>query len=570
MARHKLKALVLVFTTSLWAVSMLVSASPALANNIRKLVSDVEVLKDGSLAVSETIQVDGTKRAALMRIISAHCPDRAKAHVSAIKVLSVTDETGRKLPISTHFDGHEQTIRLDDKDIIKKSHTYHLKYVVRKAINFLDDHPELMFDATGTEIPVRVDLAQLRIKLPSHVEPKSVEGKYYIGTANEGTPNKLPIVGDQFVIEKQGLLPGEGLIAELDFPKDALRPPSFIDHAKWIFDDWYLAIVLPVAAFLIVWLHKQILHWQWRKDAQETLWDTPKLTPAELGTLLDERADMPDITATLVDLAQRGYVTMRRIPNMGMFRLSEYDVEFIRNPDPVNVRPLREHEDILLKAIFVDTQKQYLGNLQGYMRDVIPKLRKSIMTGLVKERYFVRNPQTERSIFYSIGALLTAGGVAIEYFNLFEGQSRMACLAMILTAAVLVMAVHFIPRRTEKAVHALAISIGLRDLMNNPDKHGIDERVAQEPWVFFRLLPYSIVLQSAEKWADAFKDKIYEAPFFYQVFRGSEVQEGFSSVDFMQDLWVSLGAIQATFNAPPPREYSSFTAGPYGKYQKHL
>lgn len=568
MARHRLKALFLVS-----AISMLVGlllAEPALANNIRKLVSDVEVLKDGSVAVNETIQVDGTQRAALMRILSAHCPDRAKAHVSAIKIIHVTDESGHKLPISTHFDGHEQTIRLDDKDIIKKSHTYHLKYVVRKAINFLDDHPELMFDATGTEIPVKVDLAQLRIKLPPHVELKSVEGKYYIGTACEGTPIPLPVVGDQFVIERKGLLPGEGLIAELDFPKGTMNPPSILDHAKWIFDDWYLAIVLPVLAFLILWIHKQVLHWQWRKHAEETLWDTPKLTPAELGTLLDERADMPDITATLVDLAQRGYVTMRRIPNMGMFRLSEHDVEFVRNPDPVNVKPLKEHEDILLKAIFVDTQKQYLGNLQGYMRDIVPRLKKSIMSGLVKEGYFVRNPETERQIFYSIGALLTAGGIAIEYFNLLEGESKMACLGMILTAAVLVMAVHFIPRRTEKAVHALALAIGLRERMSNPEKHEIDGKIAQEPWVFFRLLPYSIVLHSAEKWADAFKDKIYEAPFFYQVFRGSEVQEGFSSVEFMQDLWVSLGAIQATFNAPPPREYSTFTAGPFNKYQKHL
>ncbi len=563
MIRYHFKAYLPVF-------AMVLLASPALANDIHKLVSDVEVKKDGSLLVNETIQMDATKKAALIRIISAHCPDKAKAHESSIKVLGVTDENGNKLPVRTHFDGHEETIRLDDKDIIKKSHTYNLKYVVRKAVNFLDDHPELMFDATGTEIPVRIDLAQLRIKLPAHVDPKTVEGKYYIGSTVDGTPQKLSVVGDQFVVEKVGLSPGEGLIAELDFPKGSMSPPSMLDQVKWLFDDWYLAIVLPTAAFLILWLHRQILQWKWRKYAEETLWDTPKLTPAELGTLLDERVDMPDITASLVDLAQRGYIQMRRIPNMGMFRLSEHDVEFIRNPDPVNVKPLREHENLLLKAMFVDTQKQYLGNLQGCMRDIVPILKKAVMSGLVRDGYFLRNPETDRAIFYTLAGLIGAAAFVVEYFNLLEAQSKMVGLGMILTAAVLVMAVQFIPRRTEKAVHALALAVGLRDRMSNPDKHGIDEKFAQEPTVFYRLLPYSIILQAAEPWAEAFKDKLYEAPFFYQVFRGSEVEETFSSVEFMQDLWVSLGAIQATFNAPPPREYSSFTAGPFGKYQKHI
>ena len=38
------------------------------------------------------------------------------------------------------------------------------------------------------------------------------------------------------------------------------------------------------------------------------LFRSQALTPAEVGTLIDNSADMRDITATLVDLAVRGYI----------------------------------------------------------------------------------------------------------------------------------------------------------------------------------------------------------------------------------------------------------------------
>ena len=41
------------------------------------------------------------------------------------------------------------------------------------------------------------------------------------------------------------------------------------------------------------------------------------LRPAQLGVLVDERADPVDVTATIVDLAVRGYLTIEEIPKHG-------------------------------------------------------------------------------------------------------------------------------------------------------------------------------------------------------------------------------------------------------------
>jgi hypothetical protein len=44
-----------------------------------------------------------------------------------------------------------------------------------------------------------------------------------------------------------------------------------------------------------------------------------KMSPAEAGTLLDDRIDPRDITSTLVDMAVRGYVKIEEVEEPGLF-----------------------------------------------------------------------------------------------------------------------------------------------------------------------------------------------------------------------------------------------------------
>ena len=52
------------------------------------------------------------------------------------------------------------------------------------------------------------------------------------------------------------------------------------------------------------------------------------LRPGQIGTLLDERANTLDVTATIVDLAVRGYLLIQEIPKEGLVRQARLD------PDP--------------------------------------------------------------------------------------------------------------------------------------------------------------------------------------------------------------------------------------------
>src|SRR5207253_6988944 len=69
-----------------------------------------------------------------------------------------------------------------------------------------------------------------------------------------------------------------------------------------------------------------------------------QMTPGEAGTLVDESVDMRDITASLVDLAVRGYITIyerneERVH--GLFHSTEY--HFALNKDRSECTMVRPH-----------------------------------------------------------------------------------------------------------------------------------------------------------------------------------------------------------------------------------
>ena len=65
-------------------------------------------------------------------------------------------------------------------------------------------------------------------------------------------------------------------------------------------------------------------------------------SPAEVGTLVDNDADMEDITATLVDLAVRGYVHITELTEKHLFGLTsstDYQIDIIRKRDWNGLKP---------------------------------------------------------------------------------------------------------------------------------------------------------------------------------------------------------------------------------------
>jgi hypothetical protein len=100
----------------------------------------------------------------------------------------------------------------------------------------------------------------------------------------------------------------EGLTIVVGWDKGAVKEPGAIEKAGlFLRSNWPLG--LPIVVFALMF-------WLWYTRGRDprlrsipAQYEPPQaLTPAEVGTLIDNSADMRDITATLVDLAVRGYL----------------------------------------------------------------------------------------------------------------------------------------------------------------------------------------------------------------------------------------------------------------------
>jgi len=91
------------------------------------------------------------------------------------------------------------------------------------------------------------------------------------------------------------------------------------------------------------------------------------LRPAELGTLVDERADLRDLSSSIVDLAVRGYLKIKVLPKALGLLFKEDDYELIRTDKPRPMDPgLTEFEQKYMKAIFDQgTSRKSLSNIWG-------------------------------------------------------------------------------------------------------------------------------------------------------------------------------------------------------------
>lgn len=172
------------------------------------------------------------------------------------------------------------------------------------------------------------------------------------------------------------------------------------------------------------------------------------MRPGPLGTLVDERADVVDVTATVVDLAVRGHL---RIEELGAHMVVWRDWRLVRLEDaPDDLAPF---ERALLDKLFgvgVMGRRQVvrLSELQDTFADSMDSLRRSLEAEVVRRGWFRDRPGQVRLQWYltAAAALVAALGVAV----LLVAFTRLGLVgvALVLPPAALLLAGHSMAART--------------------------------------------------------------------------------------------------------------------------
>jgi uncharacterized membrane protein len=224
------------------------------------------------------------------------------------------------------------------------------------------------------------------------------------------------------------------------------------------------------------------------------------LPPGVAGVLLDERADMEDITSTLVDLAHRGYLTITELDAPGFGRKAD----FLYERTEKGTADLLPYEMQLYKAIFSNRKSRKLSNMKNKFYTSLPKIRADMYQDVTQRGYFSRSPEAVRQS-YGCGALILTGilGFAAfltysfavtltsELFALFLGGSLLVFPVGLLIAS------RYMPRKTDLGARTAAQFEAFKRYLGNIQKYTDVENAREQ---FEKYLPYAIAFGLEKSW----------------------------------------------------------------------
>lgn len=534
------------------------SLSTANAERIRSFDAEVRLQKNTALDVVETIVMDfeNAKRHGIIRNIPVRYDRYNNAYTVRLKVLRVDNDKGQRWDYETSRSGRDLTIKIGDANkTLSGVQTYRIHYRVRRAVNFFKGAPEVYWNATGNEWDFPIAQASVRFYPPPGVEigqikTTSFRGKYGSTQQAQSQPQE-----DHIVFKTSNLKPKSGLTFVAGLPKGSVVPPSTAQNLLWLLGDWWPAFLLPILGGGILFS----LYWKNGRDidggqAVAVEWSPPEeLTPAEVGTLVDEHCDMPDIVSTLVDLAVRGYLIIEESETEKLLFLTSTDYTFIKRPDAPSEAELLPFERQFLQGIFGSGERTTLAELKNKFYQHLPGIKSAIYRSLLDKHLFTTNPETTRTTYVVLGIIIAAGGGF-----LWASAGSAWGIGMIITGLIFFLSARAMPAKTARGSKMLRQCLGFQRFIELAEKDRIRVLADKDPTVFGRMLPYAIVLGVADQWADAFKDLITEAPDWYI---GPTGAQGFTTYLLVNQLGRGMNSMGNVLSSAPKSTAGSGGSG---------
>jgi type II secretory pathway pseudopilin PulG len=219
------------------------------------------------------------------------------------------------------------------------------------------------------------------------------------------------------------------------------------------------------------------------------------MRPAELGLILDESADTKDVTATIVDLAVRGYLTIAEGPGKADWTLTKKEGR--------ELAPSLEFEKTLFYGLFAGRDSVKLSELKGTFAPTLKKAEGQIYADSVLHGLFTSSPNQARAAWGCMGvALVLVGFATTVALGLAFGWGLVG-LAVIIAGIALTATFPFMPQRSAAGRDLLQHTLGFRLYMTTAERYR--QQFAEKAQIFTQLLPYAIVFGCVTQWAKAFE-----------------------------------------------------------------
>ncbi len=510
------------FATLILTLTLILSSSPAFAQyfTINKFHSDLMIGEDSSILVKETIDVEfhQARHGIYREIPVEYRDDVGKMIRTPTRILSVTDKSGKPWKYQTARTGPVIMIRIGEaKRYVEGRQTYMVTYQVENAILFFNDHDELYWNVTGNYWKAPIEEASAAVTLTTKEKSKNLMIKGFEGVQGSREECGYETHGEIGTFQtKRNLRVGEGLTIVFGWDKGLVSPPSSWTKFMWavnLKENW--VFLLPIFSFLYMF---NLWHRKGKdprvRESVTVMYEPPKfenqpLTPAEVGTLIDEKLDPRDITSTIVGLAVKGCLKIEETKKEGLiFDKTDYYLRKVKAPD-ANVSPFERE---LMERLLGGTAGVRVSDLKNRFYAYLPGLRKALYGELTRKKYFQSSPEKVRNSYMAAGVVVWVFAI-LAFLFLLPGSGGKSFIAGLLAGIPVVAFARVMPVKTRAGASAYMDILGFQEFMNRAEKDRL-ERMGDKD-LFSKFLPYAIALDVADSWAKTFEGIYQDPPGWY-------------------------------------------------------
>ena len=494
----------------------------------------IEIGDDGGLTIVESIAYDfgASLRHGIVRDIPTRLTyDDTYDRIYPLEVIGVRASQDTPAGHVVEFaEGGITRIRIGDADIeIAGRHSYELTYRVEAALNGFPDHDELYWNAIGTEWAAPIERATIKVRAPAGITQVACFQGYEGATL---PCDRATAKGSEARFAQSGLGSSSGVTIVVGLPKGAVAEPAPVLEERWTLGRAFEATpatlgatgVLAMAALggvaALVWRRgrdrrfrgSQVDHVMGNPtgehqavplgeaDASAPVEFAPPddMRPGQMGTLVDEQANVLDVSATLVDLAVRGYLVIQEIEKEGWFGKPDWRLIRLEKPD----EDLLTYERTLLTSLFRDGSEVTISELKNTFATRLEGVQEALYADAVERGWFSERPDKVRSKWQGRGVLALIAAAAATFALARSTSWGLLGVPLILGAVLLLVTASRMPARTAKGTALLRRVRGFRTVIETAETHM--SRWAEKELVFTRFLPFAVVFGCTDRWAKAF------------------------------------------------------------------
>jgi len=510
----------------------------------------IAVNADGSALVSEKITLAFVGEwHGIHRTIPIEYPGpHGTNYTLFVDVQSVTDEGGNKLKYESKKTGAYRDLKIYIPGAVDTTRVVNIDYTVRNGIRYFDGYDEFYWNITGNDWPVPIDHASAFITFPdtatAGLRAQAFTGIYGAKESEADTQ----VNGADVATETTHPLPMRGgITVDVYIPQGVLHQPSSLTKFFWFLGSNPI-LFLPLFTLAIM----AGLWYTVGRDPDPGVsvapqYEPPKnMSPAEVGTLIDDSVDPRDITSTIVDLAVRGYIKIEETQEtILVFHKKDYVLHSLK---PMSEwANLAEHERLMMANIFLAGNDTRLSSLKNRFYTVVPAIRTNIMSALKKKGIYTLDPDSANG--YAIAAavvigLAAAGVHALGWMNLFYSVP-LAIAAIAISGIVWFLFARQMTAKTVTGTRTQVAVLGFQEFMNRVDKDRIQR---MPPDTFEKYLPYAMALGVEHHWAQAFEGIVQNPPTWYASPNGMTT---FNPVFFSSSMHSMAGDMHQVFTSAP-------------------